>query len=216
MNLFAAITIMIAWCLFLSSPPQTSSVLEKQLLLEKRAIADTQRILASKLDAELPELPFADWFRKVVGPGTGVVWQLSECGEQSDAPSALAGDMRACVQVNAILPDDRKVVAMVTVGTFKKGITGTPAFYFGVIEQREELYTVRRLRDLPKLLSEPRSLINRSAVKLPAVDIPRVRLVVNDAYPANLPVWEGRELGQPMTIEAPPPPPPPPVKPPPS
>ncbi|MGH9766030.1 MAG: energy transducer TonB [Blastocatellia bacterium] len=200
----------------MNSLPQTPSVLEKQLLLEKRAVADTQRILVSELDAELPRLPFADWFRKVVGAGSGVVWQLSECGEQSDAPPALAGDMRACIAVNSILPDDRKVIVMITVGTFKKGMIGAPAFNFGVIEQRGELYTVQRLRDLPKLLWEPGSLVNRPPVRLPAVDIPKVRLVVNGADVAKLPVWSGGELGQSMTIEAPPAPPSPPVEPQPS
>src|SRR5262249_19364744 len=213
MNLFAAITIMIAWCSLLNSPTQTPSVVEKQLLLEKRAMADTQRILSSKLDAELPRLPFADWIRKVVGPGVGVVWQLSECGDRSDASPALAGEMRACVEVNAVLPDERKVVVMIMVGTFNKGITGPPAFLYGVIEQRQGLYTVQQLRDLPKLLWEPGSLVNRSAVKLPVVDMPKVRLAVNDAYAANLPVWSGGKLGQPMTIEAPPQPAPLEVKP---
>jgi len=216
MNLFVAMTIMTAWCVFLNSPPQTQSVLERQLLLEKRAVAATQRILTSELDTELPRLPFEDWFRQVVGPGAGVVWQLSECGGQQGDSPGLAGDMQACVEVNTILPDDRKIVVMIAVGTFKKGMTGAPVFSYGVIEQQEELYPVRRLRDLPKLLREPRSLVNRPAVKLPAVDIPNVRLVVNDTYVAELSVWNGKGVDPLMTIDAPPPPPPPKVKPQPS
>jgi len=197
---------MIAWCSFLNNPVQTPSESEKQSLLEKRAVTGTQRVLASSLDAELPRLPFADWFGKVVGPGVGVIWQLSECGEQPGAPSDLAGDIRACAEVNAILPDGRKVVVMIAVGTFKKGMTGTPAFYYGVIEQQEELYLVRRLRDLPELLREPRSLVNRPPVRLPAVDISKVRLAVDDSSVTRLPAWSGWGPGQPVTIEAPPPP----------
>ena len=45
------------------------------------AVADTQRTFASDLDAELPKVPFADWFRRIVGPDAGIVWQLGECGE---------------------------------------------------------------------------------------------------------------------------------------
>lgn len=200
MNLFVAMTIMTAWCVFLSSQPQTSPALERQLLLEKRAVAATQRILTSELDTELPRLPFANWFKQIVGPGAGVVWQLSECGEQQDAPSDLAGEMRACVEVNTILPDDRKVIVMIAAGTFKKGLTGAPVFYYGVIEQEGELYPVWRLRDLPKLLRAPGSLVKR--VGLPAVVIPKVRLVMNDVHMAELPVWSGGMPGQPMTIEA--------------
>ncbi|MGH9938940.1 MAG: energy transducer TonB, partial [Blastocatellia bacterium] len=192
---------------FLNNPTQTPSESEKQSLLEKRAVADTQRILASKLDADLPRLPFADWFGKVVGPGVGVIWQLSECGEQPGAPSDSTGDIRACAEVNAILPDGRKVVVMIAVGTFKKGMASTPAFYYGVIEQQEELYLVRRLRDLPELLRAPGSLVSRSPVSLPVVDIPKVRLAVGDAYVARSLVSSSREIGQPIQVEAPPPPP---------
>jgi len=205
---------MIAWCSFLNNPTQTPSESEKQSSLEKRAVADTQRILASKLDADLPRLPFADWFGKVVGPGVGVIWQLSECGEQPGAPSDSTGDMRACAEVNAILPDGRKVVVMIAVGTFKKGMASAPSFYYGVIEQQEELYMVRRLRDLPELLRAPGSLVSKPLVNLPAVDIPKVRLPMDDAYVARLLVWSGKELNQPIMIEAPQPPPQPqPVKP---
>ena len=82
MNSFAVVTAVIACLLFLNTQSQNPSVLEKRLLLEKRALVDTKRLLASDLDTELPRLSFADWFEKVVGPGAGVIWQLSECGER--------------------------------------------------------------------------------------------------------------------------------------
>lgn len=206
MNLFIAITTMIAWCLFLNNQPQNPSVLDKQLLLEKRAVADIQRILASELDADLPRLPFANWFKQVVGAEAGVVWQLSECGDILGASSNSTEDLRACVEVNTILPDSRKVVVMITIGTFKKGLTGAPAFYIGVIEHEKELYTVQLLRDLPKLLWTPRNSANRPSINLPVVAMPKVRLAMNNAYVTWLPAWDGERIGQPMTIEAPPPP----------
>ena len=218
MNLLAAVTIVIAWCTFLSNLPQNPPVSKTQSLseLEKRVLADTQRILAHELDADLPRLPLVDWVSQVVGPGAGVVWQLSECGEITGASSDSTRDLRACVEVNSVLPDDRKVIVMITIGTFKKGITGAPAFYFAVIEQSAELYTVRRLRDLPKLLWEPGSLVNKPAVKLPTVEIPKVRLAVNDVDVAKLLARSGGELEAPMMIEAPPAPQPPQVNPKPS
>src|SRR5262249_2091288 len=164
MNSFIAVTTLIALSLFLNNEPAQS--------LEKQAVSDTQRTLASDLDAELPRLPFTDWFGKVVGSGAGVVWQLSECGERNNAAPNGDGDTQACVEVNAILSDGRKVIVMIAVGTFKKGVTGPPAFRFGVIDQKGELRSIRRLRDLQKLLSGQGEPANIPAVILPEVNMP--------------------------------------------
>lgn len=158
------------------------------------AVTDTQRTLASDLDAQLPKLPFADWFEKVVGPGAGITWQLSECADQQkEEPN----DMRACVEASAILRDGRLVILRVAVGTFKRGRIGSPAFSFGAIGQEGELYLVRRLRDLPGQLFPWRSA-KKSAIKLPAVLIPKITLIAT-----NIPVG----LLETATIEEPPPPP---------
>jgi TonB family protein len=207
MNSFAVVTTVIAWFLLLNTRPQNPSVLEKRLLLEKRALVDTKRLLASDLDTELPRLSFADWFEKVVGPGAGVIWQLSECGERAEVLPDATGDMRACVEANAMLLDGRRVILMVAVGTFKKGMAGAPTFYFGVIEQGGELRLVRRLRDLPGQLSAPPgSLADGHAVKLPDADIPKAGLAPNNLPVVLLEAWSDGELGQSITIEAPPPP----------
>jgi TonB family protein len=197
MNSFIEVTTLIALSLFLNNQPTQSS-------LEKRAVADTRRTLASELDVELPRLSFADWFGKVVGPGTGMVWQLTECGEQVEASSNATGDARACVEVNTILPNGRRVIVMIAVGTFKKGMTGAPAFHFGVIEHKGKLYPIRRLRDLQKQLSATGNPADRPAIKLPEVNMPGVRLTANDAYAVRGPVWIGEESGRPMPIEEPP------------
>src|SRR5215475_10785852 len=97
MNLFIAVTTLIAFSLCLNNEPAQS--------MEKQAVSDTQRTLASNLDAELPSLPFTDWFGKVIGPGAGVIWQLSECGEETDPALNGSGDTQACVEVNTILTD---------------------------------------------------------------------------------------------------------------
>jgi TonB family protein len=205
MNSFAIKTL-IALCLFLNNQPTQSP-------WEKQALADTQRTLASELDAELPRLSFADWFEKVVGPGTVVIWQLSECGELAEAAPNATVDMRACVEVNSILPNGRKVIVMIVVGTFKKGMTGVPAFHFGVIQQKDELYPIRRLRDLEGLLSEPGNLTRRPAVELPEVNTPKISVFANNAYLSGSPALSGEELSLPALIEeAPPPAPPPPAR----
>jgi len=179
----------------------------RQLSLEKQAIADTQRTLASELDTGLPDISFADWHEKVLGRKAGVVWQLSECGEQVDASVNGTGDARACVEVNTLLADGRKVVIMIAVGTFKKGITGRPAFQFGVIERNGELRPIRRLGDLKNILSTPWELA-KPPVALPELNLPSVEFAANNVYLPVAASGNGEVIGWPTEIEEPPPPPP--------
>jgi TonB family protein len=180
------------------------------------AVTDTQRTLASALDAELPRLSFAEWFGKVVGPDAGIIWQLSECGGR-DLPSLKAtGDIPACVEANAMLPDGRRVILMTAVGSFKKGVTGAPRFDFGVIEQGGELYPVRRLRDLQAQLSNPKSFRRRPSITLPDLRSPESRLVMRNTPAAPPAVWSDGDLGQDAIFETedlPQPPEPPRLKP---
>ena len=125
---------------------------------EKQALSLVQAMPASKLDAELPNRSFANWFEQVIGAKAGVVWQLTECGKQFIAPNETESDLPACAEMTAVLPDRRRVFITISVGTFKKGLNGKPAFFGAVIEQNEQLYTVRRLSDLPEMLSAPDSL----------------------------------------------------------
>jgi TonB family protein len=135
-------------------------------LSEKQAVASAQKTLASELDATLPSQPFADWFRETVGPEAGVNWQLNECNEQPSLAPTEGRDLRACAEVNALLPDGRKAIVMIEVGTFKRGITGKPNFFLAAIEQEGELSPVRQLRDLPEGLRGPGALKEKYAVKL--------------------------------------------------
>jgi TonB family protein len=160
-----ALVIAIVWLSLLTAQ------IQRPPLSEKEAVAGTQQLLASELDAELPKLPFADWFRQVVGSQAGVTWQLNECGEQPSMLVAQGRAIPACAEVNALLPDGRKVVVMIEVGTFKKGITGNPSFCLAAIEQEGELYPVRRLRDLPEGLRGPAALRDRYSLKFAAPDL---------------------------------------------
>jgi TonB family protein len=203
MNSFIAITILIALSLFLNNQPTQS--------WENRAVVSTQRALASELDAELPRLSFAEWFEKVVGQRSGVIWQLSECGDRVETAPNGTEDARACVEANTILPDGRRVIVMIAVGTFKKGMTDAPTFHFGVIEQKGVLRRVPRLRDLQNLLLAPGNPTKRPAVNLPEVSMPSVRPAANKAYSIGTPLWTGEDFSQLMPIDdlEPPPPEPP-------
>lgn len=212
MNALAAV-IVTAGCLFLYYPQQGSLTQKKQSSfdLEKRAVADTQRILAYELDAELPKAPFANWFKQIIGPEAGVAWQLSECGEITEAPNSPNGDIRACVEIVSILANRRKVIVMIAVGTFKKGMIGAPAFHFGVIEHGESLFQIRQLRDLPRQLSAPGNLAHSPAISLPEAPTRTVRPIANGSYLADLLELDAPGSDPPATtngVDEPPPPPP--------
>ena len=169
---------------------------------EREALASVQRRSASSLDEGLPRRPFGSWFKEIAGERAGVVWQLSECGDPASAKDK-SGDMPACAEVNAILPNGCKVVVMILVGTFMKGIKGEPTFFGAVIEQNDQFYRVNRLRDLPKLVRNPGSY----PVDLPGVTAKQALLKLHFQAP---PTTETKQLesgtdgdGQ---SEAPPPP----------
>jgi TonB family protein len=140
---------------------------------EKRAISSAQEISASDLDAALPNRPFVSWFNEVIGPKAGVVWQLTECGERIAASGEAGHDLPACAEVNASLPGGRKVFVAISVGTFKKGVTGKLSFFRAVIVQKERFYQVRRLSELPQSLRAPEGPATTGAKKritnLPAI-----------------------------------------------
>src|SRR5262245_55201161 len=110
-----------------------SSWFQVPAMSEKRAVASAQRVLASDLDSDLPQNPFAAWFRLRVGPQAGVNWQLNECGEQPSLVPTQRRELLACAEADALLPDGRKVVVMIEVGAFNKGINGVPSFSHAVI-----------------------------------------------------------------------------------
>jgi TonB family protein len=193
---------MIASCLFLNSLLQGPA--EKPPLSDKQ-VAETKRILASQLDAELPNLPFANWFEQTVGREAGVIWQLSECGKQLDDQPNSNDDIQACTEANAILPDGRKVVVMILIGTFKKGLIRTPEFYYGIIDQRGELYMFRQLSDLPRLLQSPKSVA--AGVRLPVVAIPKGMMEDKYKITVGLPGWIGKRPDRHLKVEEVPPPP---------
>jgi TonB family protein len=177
---------------------------------EKQAISSAQEMSASALDESLPNRPFASWFSEVIGPKAGVVWQLTECGEQIGAGK----DLPACAEVNASLPGGRKVFVTISVGTFKKGLTGKPSFFRAVIEQNERFYQVRRLSDLPEKLRAPEAPPTTGAKKritvLPTIKMDSAWIITPLSYLGPMfaslpPVNDGPSLAE--EPSGPPPPP---------
>lgn len=127
------------------------------LQFEKQAIELVKRTPVSTLEERMPGRPFVDWFSSTVGVQAGVVWQLSEC-EQLSGEREPGADIPACVEANALLTDGRKVIVRVAVGTFKKGVTGDPGFFYAIIAERDQFLSLNRLRDLPLGLRSPEKL----------------------------------------------------------
>jgi Gram-negative bacterial TonB protein C-terminal len=165
LKLFAITNVLCVWMI---GAPQIDS-------FEKQALSLVQAMPASALDAELPGRSFAGWFEQVIGPKAGVVWQLTECGEQIGAPGETGQDLPACAEINAKLPDGRNLFIAISVGTFKKGLTGKPTFFCAVIEQNERLYRVRRLSDLPETLRAP-AFSSATGAKNRIADLPAVKM----------------------------------------
>src|SRR5262245_13302230 len=197
--------IAIALCVSLSSMAQTAS-------FEKQALALAQGVLASDLDASLPKRPFATWFNQLVGPQAGIGWQLTDCSERNRA----GRDLSACAEVNACLPDGRVVIVMISVGTFKKGLTGKPTIFRAVVEREQQLYQTLRLSELPKILIAPIALAAYPPAKKPAIQpvrLPainasrgRIKVPLQFALRSPLPLNAIPAPNNPSRAELPPPP----------
>ncbi|HEY9433914.1 MAG TPA: energy transducer TonB [Blastocatellia bacterium] len=177
--------------------------------LEEKAVIRVQQTLASRYDPTLPSSPFGNWLTKVVGPQSGVSWRLGECVEQNGTASEWQLGVPACVEATAILPDDRKVVAQIHVGSFRQ-LTAMTKFHFAVIENDTQFQNVRRLSDLPQLLRDPSSVKGPDeGKKLSVVMLPQIKL--NGApqfYYAKSPALLGppRIAAAEISYEPPPPP----------
>jgi TonB family protein len=143
--------------------------------LEDKAVIRVQQTPASRYDPTLPGRPFGNWLNQIVGPQSGVSWRFGECVNQDGAASEWKQDIPTCVEATAILPDDRKIVTQILVGSFKQGLSMTTRFHFAAIENDSQFQIVRRLSDLSQLLMEPLSVKNPVGGKrLNIVTLPQI------------------------------------------
>src|SRR5215813_498891 len=166
MNEFSTVILLLA---LLGAPPQDST-------LEEKAVSRVQQTPASRYDPTLPSRPFGSWLTQIVGPQSGVSWRLGECVEQNGRASEWEQGVPACVEATAILPDDRKVVAQIHVGSFKQGLSAITKFHFAVIESDSQFQSVQRLSDLPQLLRDSSSAKSLTEGKMPnVVTLPQIK-----------------------------------------
>src|SRR4030095_8249918 len=165
MNEFSTVILLLA---LLGAPPQDST-------LEEKAVSRVQQTLASRYDPTLPSRPFGYWLTQIVGPQSGVSWRLGECVEQNGSASEWEQGVPACVEATAILPDDRKIVAQIHVGSFKQ-MSSMTKFHFAAIENETEFQRIGRLSDLAQLVKDPSSVKASDEEKnLNVVTLPQIK-----------------------------------------
>jgi TonB family protein len=181
LKLFAITTML---CVLMVGAPQIDS-------FEKQALVLVQAMPASDLDAKLPRQSFASWLEQVLSAKAGMVWQLTECRRQNET----GGSLPACAELTALLPDKRRVFITISVGTFKEGMIGKPAFFSAAIEKNTGLYLVRQLYDLPEMLraqdsvadgllnKRPATKTKNQIVNLPKIKMNQVKLATISPYP---------------------------------
>ena len=143
--------------------------------LEEKAVNRVQQTPASRYDPTLPSRPFGTWLTQIVGPQSGVSWRLGECVEQNGTASEWEQGVPACVEATAILPDDRKIVAQIHVGSFKQ-MSAMTKFHFAAIENETEFQRIGRLSDLAQLVKDPSSVkASDEGKKLNVVTLPQIK-----------------------------------------
>ena len=139
--------------------------------LEVKAVIRVQQTPVSQYDPNLPNRPFGNWLNQLVGPDSGVSWHLGECIDQAEMATEVGQGIQACVEATAILPDERKVVAQIFVGSFNQGLSPTTRFHFAAIEKDNQFQIVRKLSDLPKMLRDPFPIKKLNDVPLPQINL---------------------------------------------
>lgn len=207
LKVFAIANLLLIW---MTGAPQIES-------FEKQALSSVQAMPASGLDSQLPSRSFGSWLQQVIGANAGMVWQLTECSGQITPRPAGGDDLPACAEITASLPDGRRVFVSISVGTFKKGLNGKPAFFGAVVEQNDHLHRVRQLCELPEVLratdiiseseNAPATKTKNRIANLPAIKAYPVRIIPPSLYlPSPLSNVPGA-IGQAETPPAPTPPP---------
>lgn len=129
-------------CLWAQASPATKS--------EDSAIQRVKNLQVSSIDGSLPKVSL-EFFLKYEGEGAPIRWQVNECGKQTGKPNV--DHERAflkCITADMELKDGRGVTVVISVGTSKSGLVGTPALLsVTVIAPTGFIRQVPRLSDLP-------------------------------------------------------------------
>jgi hypothetical protein len=120
---------------------------------EAHALAYARRLPVIRLDPQLRREPFEPWLRKVVGPTARLSWSVNDCGEQTGTPADRGRDFPMCAEVTATRRDGVTVTIAIQVGSFKRGVTGSPALRSVALQRGADVVDVSTLRELPLRLA---------------------------------------------------------------
>jgi len=94
---------------------------------DRKLIEYARKIQVSKLDEQLPSVPFASWLRQAAGHDVRMTWEVNDCGEQSGDPDLdEIRDLPLCVEADLYVPGGGEGMVMVQVGTESKAPDGDP------------------------------------------------------------------------------------------
>ena len=134
---------------------------------DQAAIQRAKSVLVSSLDSSLPKVSL-EFFLNYESGGADLRWEVNDCGEQTGNPTTdRDSDPPMCVEAD-FAKDQTDVTVLVSVGTFKKGLSGAPTLFNVTVQgPRGKIHSLRRLGELPKELHRPAPRMPRD-LPLPA------------------------------------------------
>jgi hypothetical protein len=123
---------------------------------EQSAIQRVKNMLVSSFDRSLPKVSL-EFFLKSEGEGAPIGWRVNDCGKPTGKPKADQERVFGkCVIVDMELENGRAVTVLISVGTFKSGLVGSPAlFSVTITDPTGFIRQVPHLSDLPAELHRP-------------------------------------------------------------
>lgn len=121
------------------------------------AITAAKQAVVRSLDPSLPRVPFSQWLRDVVGPDAATKWEVNDCGEQTGNPALDKDrDFPMCAEALVTLPGQRVLHVSIVVGTFKKGVGASPAFWAAYLRTSTGTFEpIKTLHEIPAAIRFP-------------------------------------------------------------
>jgi hypothetical protein len=136
---------------------------------DQQAIARAKNVLVSTFDKSLPKVTL-EYFLTSESDGGKIEWEVNDCGEQTGNPAIDRGrDLPLCVQATVSGRNHGLAVVMVAVGTFRKGVTGTPELFFVTVADESGQERSIKLFDLPAEMHRGRPKGQRGLMPDPTV-----------------------------------------------
>ena len=113
-------------------------------------IEKMKNLNANSLHASLPKMSYEKWFASFIGNNIKLNWEVNDCGEQDG--NGIQEDFPVCVEASAYLSKHKKLAISSVLGTYKKGIVGSPKIWMIYLYENEQYKIFRNLEDLTRHL----------------------------------------------------------------